>query len=104
MKFQTHIAAAETLRDAPMPSFFTAEPRWEYFERTGFTKDRWRALKERAVERGVEFSSSPFSEEAVDLLEELGVVRYKVPSGEVTNLLLLNASRVPGNRCCFRPG
>ena len=30
MKFQTHIAAAETLRDAPMPPYFKGEPRYEY--------------------------------------------------------------------------
>jgi N-acetylneuraminate synthase len=32
------------------------------------------------------FMSSPFSVEAVALLEEVGMSRYKVPSGEVTNL------------------
>ena len=37
VKFQTHIASAETLRDAPMPLYFTGEPRYEYFERTAFT-------------------------------------------------------------------
>ena len=36
-KVQTHIAAAETLRNAPMPSYFKGEPRFEYFERTGFS-------------------------------------------------------------------
>ena len=30
--------------------------------------------------------SSPFSVEAVDLLESIGMERYKIPSGEVTNL------------------
>jgi N-acetylneuraminate synthase len=35
--------------------------------------------------------SSPFSVEAVELLEGVGVARYKVPSGEVTNLPLLDA-------------
>tara|TARA_R110002072_G_scaffold51679_5_gene138507 strand:- start:271 stop:996 length:726 start_codon:yes stop_codon:yes gene_type:complete len=33
--------------------------------------------------------SSPFSNAAVDLLEEVGVKRYKIGSGEVTNFLLL---------------
>ena len=37
----------------------------------------------------MEFLASPFSNAAVDLLEELGVQRYKVGSGEVNNLLLL---------------
>ena len=89
VKFQTHIAAAETLADAPAPSFFQGEPRYEYFERTSFSTDQWRALSARADERGIGFLSSPFSVEAVDLLEDIGVGAWKVPSGEVTNLPLL---------------
>jgi N,N'-diacetyllegionaminate synthase len=90
VKFQTHIAAAETLRNAPMPPFFKGEPRFEYFERTGFSKEQWDGLKRQCESQDVEFMSSPFSEEAVDLLEEIGVSRYKIPSGEVTNLPLLD--------------
>ena len=31
VKFQTHIAAAETLRDAPMPPYFKGEPALRLF-------------------------------------------------------------------------
>jgi N,N'-diacetyllegionaminate synthase len=31
VKFQTHIASAETLVEAPMPPYFKGEPRFEYF-------------------------------------------------------------------------
>ena len=89
VKFQTHIAEAETLPDAPMPPYFKGEPRLQYFRRTGFSREEWRSLKERCTERNVQFLSSPFSEEAVDLLESIGMEVYKVPSGEVTNLPLL---------------
>ena len=91
VKFQTHIAEAETLRDAPMPSYFRGEPRYEYFERTGFRPEQWAGLRDACGEHGVEFLSSPFSVDAVELLESVGVDRYKVPSGEVTNLPLLEA-------------
>ena len=90
-KFQTHIAEAETLRDAPMPPYFTGEPRFEYFQRTGFTPAQWQQLKARCDDRGVEFMSSPFSIEAVELLERVGVARYKVGSGEISNLPMLHA-------------
>ena len=90
VKFQTHIAEAETVRDAPMPPYFKGEPRFEYFERTSFSLDEWRQLRARCEERGVTFMSSPYSEEAVDLLEAVGVTRYKIPSGEVTNLLMVD--------------
>src|SRR5438046_2774169 len=82
VKFQTHIAAAETLKDAPMPPYFKGEPRFAYFERTGFSLDQWRALGAHAAAHNVAFLSSPFSLEAVDLLEAVGVASYKVPSGE----------------------
>ncbi|WP_240536416.1 N-acetylneuraminate synthase family protein [Bradyrhizobium genomosp. III] len=89
VKFQTHIAEAETLLEAPSPSYFSAEPRAEYFRRTGFSVDQWGRLAELAKKRKVDFLSSPFSLEAVDLLERVGVSAYKVPSGEVSNLPLM---------------
>ncbi|MBR29835.1 MAG: N-acetylneuraminate synthase [Spirochaetaceae bacterium] len=88
-KFQTHIAEAETLPDAPMPSYFRGEPRLEYFKRTAFTEMQWKIISDHCREYGVQFLSSPFSLEAVDLLEEVGVEIYKIPSGEVSNVPLL---------------
>ncbi len=89
VKFQTHIAAAETLRNAPMPPYFKGEPRYEYFERTEFSLKQWEALKSYCDEKEIEFLSSPFSAQAVELLESIGVAHYKVPSGEVSNLPLV---------------
>lgn len=89
VKFQIHIAEAETLPHAPMPTFFKGEPRWDYFKRTAFSFDQWKKLKLHCDDIGIEFMSSPFSIEAVDLLERLGLARYKIPSGEVTNIPFL---------------
>ena len=91
VKFQTHIAEAETLPDAPMPPFFKGESRFEYFKRTAFSKAQWIELKNHAESHGLTFLSSPFSIEAVALLEDIGVTQYKIPSGEVTNLPMLEA-------------
>jgi sialic acid synthase SpsE len=104
VKFQTHIAAAETLRDAPMPPYFKGEPRYEYFERTAFTPDQWHMLKSHCEASAIEFLSSPFSMEAVELLESVGVARYKVPSGEVTNLPLLEAIAETGKPVLLSSG
>lgn len=90
-KFQTHLAEAETLADAPSPSYFTGENRSDYFRRTGFTPAQWVTLAEQARRRGLLFVSSPFSEAAVALLEDVDVDAYKIASGEVTNLPLLQA-------------
>ena len=89
VKFQTHLAGAETLETAPSPSYFRAESRFDYFERTAFTVAQWKALAAHCLANDVEFLSSPFSLEAVDLLEEVGVSAYKIASGEVTNIPLL---------------
>ena len=95
-KFQTHIAEAETLADAPMPPYFMGEPRFDYFRRTAFSHAQWRQIAQHCVEHGVRFLSSPFSLEAVDLLEEVGVELYKIPSGEVSNLPLLERVAATG--------
>lgn len=104
VKFQTHIAAAETLRDAPMPPYFKGEPRFEYFERTGFNLEQWKGLKAHCEAQGTAFMSSPFSCEAVELLEAIGIESYKIPSGEVTNLPLLEAAARTGKRIYLSSG
>ena len=43
----------------------------------------------RCRDLGIAFLSTPFDEESADLLEELGVPAFKVPSGELTNLPFL---------------
>jgi N-acetylneuraminate synthase len=96
VKFQTHIAAAETLRDAPMPAYFKGEPRYEYFERTAFNEEQLHSLKLQAQQQGLEFLSSPFSLEAVELLCRVGMQRWKIPSGEITNLPLIDACAATG--------
>lgn len=89
VKFQTHIAEAESLVDAPSPEYFKDEPRVDYFRRIGFTAEQWLRLKLLAEECGLLFLSSPFSIEAADLLESLDMAVYKIPSGEITNIPLL---------------
>lgn len=48
-----------------------------------------RRLATACTERGVEFMSTPFDEDAADMLLSLGMRRIKVPSGEITNLPFL---------------
>jgi N,N'-diacetyllegionaminate synthase len=103
-KFQTHIAEAETLRDAPSPGYFKGEPRFDYFRRTGFTSAQWKELNQVCIANRVAFLSSPFSLEAVDLLEEIGIGAYKIPSGEVTNWPLLERVAATGKPTLLSSG
>ncbi len=105
VKFQTHLADAETLKDAPSPSYFKDESRWDYFKRTAFTFEQYRLLKEYSEKDcQVEFISSPFSSEAVDFLEALGLSTYKIPSGEITNLPLLKKVAQTGKNIILSSG
>ncbi|MFC7356870.1 N-acetylneuraminate synthase family protein [Jejudonia soesokkakensis] len=90
IKFQTHIAEAESSVHEPFRVKFSDDAtRYDYWKRMEFTKAQWAQLKSHCEEKGMEFMSSPFSNVAIDLLEDIGVVRYKVGSGEVNNFLLL---------------
>ena len=85
VKFQTHIAAAESTPEEPWRVKFSLqdESRYAYWKRMEFTESQWRELKNHADRRGILFFSSPFSVEAVELLVRLGIGAWKIASGEV---------------------
>ena len=91
VKFQCHIAAAESTLDEP----WRVEPKWaqdanryEYWRRMEFSGEQWAGLAQHAKDRGLIFLCSPFSVQAVELLNPL-VPAWKVASGEITNYPLL---------------
>ena len=90
VKFQTHLAAAESTPWEPWRVKFSLQDstRYDYWKRMEFTEEQWRGLKRHAEERHLEFLSSPFSVEAAELLARVGVAAWKVASGEVSNLRL----------------
>lgn len=93
VKFQTHIAAAESTPSEPWRVKFSRQDasRYEYWRRMEFTSEQWAGLKEHADQRKLLFLSSPFSVEAVTLLDRIGVAAWKIASGEVGNPLLFDA-------------
>jgi N-acetylneuraminate synthase len=100
VKFQTHIARAESTLREPWRVPFSAqdESRYAYWRRMEFSEAQWVALKTHAESRGLIFMSSPFSVEAVELLQRLGVAVWKLASGEINNVMLIEAMlqhRVP---------
>lgn len=91
IKFQTHIASAESSKEEPFRVNFSYvdKTRYDYWKRMEFSKEQWIGIKKHCEDVGVNFLSTPFSVEAVELLEEIGVDRYKISSGDVNNYLLL---------------
>jgi len=91
IKFQTHIATAESSIHEPFRVKFSKQDatRYDYWKRMEFTLEQWKGIKQHCDDVGLEFMGSPFSNAAVDLLEKVGIARYKVGSGEVNNFVLL---------------
>ena len=91
IKFQTHIAEAESSIHEPFRIKFSDQDktRYDYWKRMQFTQEQWIEIGKRCKAASLLFISSPFSNAAVDILEKAGVEQYKVGSGEVTNFLLL---------------
>jgi len=93
IKFQTHIASAESTKDEPFRVNFSYQDsnRYDYWKRMEFTFEQWEGLAEHCRELGLMFLSSAFSVEAVELLDKLNMPAWKVGSGEVNNPLILSA-------------
>jgi N-acetylneuraminate synthase len=91
VKFQTHIAESESspFEDFRINFSYEDKSRFDYWKRIEFSEDQWLGLKKHCDEKKLEFISSPFSIAAVDLLEKINVKRYKIGSGEIDNLLML---------------
>jgi N,N'-diacetyllegionaminate synthase len=106
VKFQTHIAAAESRADEPWRVKFSYcdDTRYEYWKRMEFTPQAWDGLRQHAQDRGLAFLSSPFSLEAVELLRRVGVAAWKVASGEVANPQLLDAMAQTGQPVLLSSG
>jgi N-acetylneuraminate synthase len=90
VKFQMHVADAESSMDEPFRTCFSYvdATRYDYWKRMELSVEQWEGLRDHCDELGVEFMATPFSNAAVDLLEHLGVHRYKIGSGDINNPLL----------------
>lgn len=106
VKFQTHIADAESTRDEPFRVKFSRqdETRLDYWRRMEFSPAQWQGLADHADERGLHFLSSAFSLEAVELLRGLGVPAWKIASGEVLTDVLVDAICADGKPVILSSG
>lgn len=106
VKFQTHIAEAESSAYEPFRVKFSYvdKTRFDYWKRMSFSFEQWVEIKAHCDQVGLEFISSPFSVAAVELLERLGVHKYKIGSGEVTNKLMLDVIKRTGKEIILSSG
>ncbi|MBU2511650.1 N-acetylneuraminate synthase family protein [bacterium] len=106
IKFQTHIAEAESSIHEPFRVKFSYvdKTRYDYWKRMEFTLEQWKEIKTHCEKVNLEFLSSPFSIAAVKLLEELNVRKYKIGSGEITNHLMLEMIAKTGKEIMLSSG
>lgn len=100
VKFQTFRASDVVTPDAATADYQrtnTGETnQFDMIRKLELDEGEHRQIAEHAERRGIEFFSTPFSEEAVAMLVRLGVRRIKLPSGEVTNKPLLECAAATG--------
>lgn len=106
VKFQVHIAEAESSSLEPFRVKFSPvdATRFDYWKRMELTLEQWVEAKRICDDCGVEFLATPFSNAAVDLLEKVGVQRYKVGSGDASNQLLLEKIARTGKEIILSTG
>ena len=94
VKFQTFTAEQLATRDAPKAGYQaevtgSGESQFEMLRRLELSAEAHRELLAYSRQHGILFMSTPFGEDSADLLDELGIAVFKIPSGEITNLPFL---------------
>lgn len=94
VKFQTFRAEKVASPAAPKADYqrLTTNPEESHgdmLRRLELAPEAHRELWDHCRARGLAFLSTPFDPESCDLLDELEVPAFKIASGEITNLLLL---------------
>ena len=91
VKFQTFKAEWLVSKDAPRAKYQAEniggeESQYEMLKRLEMPFEWHAPLKEYAESKGLVFLSTPFNKEAADFLDDLGVLAYKLSSGELNNM------------------
>jgi N-acetylneuraminate synthase len=94
VKFQTFRPDALVSRAARKARYQLAavggtDTQLEMLESLVLTEADHHALRQRCDARSIEFMSTPFDEASCDLLERVGVARFKIGSGDLTHLPLV---------------
>jgi sialic acid synthase SpsE/sugar phosphate isomerase/epimerase len=73
-------------------------------EQTELTSDEFRRIRDRCIERGIQFMCTPWDTSSLSLLEELAVQLYKISSADLVNLPLLDAVAATGKPMILSTG
>ena len=106
IKLQHHIATAESSPDEEFRVKFSDvyETRFDYWRKMEISVDNLNKIKQYCEKRNKKFLCTPFSLQAVDDLEKIGVDRYKIGSADVSNTILLSYIASTGKRSIISNG
>ncbi len=104
VKFQCHITDKEMVPTDMTPGKISTEKLWDIIKRCELTADEEKKVQAHCRERGVIYLSTPFSREASDRLESMGVPAFKIGSGECNNLPLLKHIAAKGRPMILSTG
>ncbi len=90
VKYQCHITDKEMVPTDMTPGEISTERLWDIIKRCELNEDEERRVQAHCAARDVIYLSTPFSREAADRLQAMGVPGFKIGSGECNNLPLLN--------------
>jgi N-acetylneuraminate synthase len=88
IKFQLHMPEKEMLENVPQ-SYNFDEPLFKLLKRIDWTIDQHKEVMDYCKKVGINYLCTPFSVEAADILDDMGVDAFKTGSGEMTNLPML---------------
>lgn len=91
VKFQTFKVEALVTRTANKAEYqknLTAadEPQFEMIKKLELDRSAHEELIQHCRQRGIQFLSTAFDDDSIELLHELNIPLYKIPSGEIINL------------------
>lgn len=90
VKFQCHITEKEMVPTDMTPGEISKEKLWDIIKRCELNEDEERRVQAYCRDKGVIYMSTPFSREAADRLNAMGVPAFKIGSGECNNTPLLD--------------
>ena len=90
IKFQSHITEEEMIPTDIKPGDISDDRLWDIIKRCELTEEEETEIKKYCEKKGIIYLSTPFSREASDRLEKMGVSAFKIGSGECNNLPLID--------------
>ena len=107
VKFQTFKTENLASKSAPSADYqkkSTSDSQFDMLKKLELDKGTHEILIDYCNAKGVKFLSTAFDLDSIDLLEELNIPFYKIPSGELTNLPYLEKIAATGKDVIISTG